>query len=420
MVAATTENITLSGAQTIDGVSVVAGDRVLVKNQTDASENGIYVASATAWARSADADEDDEVTGGMFVFVEEGTMWADTGWVLATDGAITVDTTDLNFAQFSGAGAYEAGNGLTRSGTIFSADFEDTDGNINAVGTADAGTSTKVARADHVHAHGNQLGGTLHANASTSSAGFMSTTMWDKLDGIASGAEVNQNAWGVVDINTSETVLTAGEDADTLKFVEAQVINIVGSAGDTITIGISPGTNDQVLRTVGGVAQWANLPEASTTLLSLTDTPSDYTDDSGKVLRVNTGETAVEFADLEDILVAIRTTPSGNLTGSTHVSDVVAWVDEMADDYIPLGGTHTGLLVSATYVSDAMDVLDDLDLPPSSATAGSTLYYSSGWVESNIIFNDHANAEVGINTQTPNSTASCGWVVCCQDSYGYC
>ena len=102
---ATTSDITLSGTQTIDGVSVVEGDRVLVKNQTTASENGIYVCSSGTWSRSTDADTDDEVTAGMFTFVEEGTENADKGFVLTTDNPITVGTTNLTFSQFSSAGS---------------------------------------------------------------------------------------------------------------------------------------------------------------------------------------------------------------------------------------------------------------------------------------------------------------------------
>lgn len=114
--AATTANITLSGTQTIDGVAVIAGDRVLVKNQTTASENGIYVVAAGAWTRSADADTSSEVTPGMFTFVEEGTTNADSGWVLTTNGPITLGTTALSFTQFSGAGQIDAGAGLSKTG----------------------------------------------------------------------------------------------------------------------------------------------------------------------------------------------------------------------------------------------------------------------------------------------------------------
>jgi len=124
--AATTANITLSGEQTIDGVSVVAGNRVLVKNQSTASENGIYVAAAGAWARATDFDSDAEVTPGAFAFVEEGTTNGDAGFVLTTNAPITVGSTSLTFAQFSGAGTILAGDGLTKDGST-----------INAVGTAD-------------------------------------------------------------------------------------------------------------------------------------------------------------------------------------------------------------------------------------------------------------------------------------------
>jgi hypothetical protein len=123
--AATTGNITLSGTQTVDGVSLIATDRVLVKSQSTASQNGIWVVAAGAWSRATDADSDAEVTSGLFTFVEEGTDNGNSGFVLTTDNPITVGTTGLTFAQFSGAGQITAGNGLTKSGNT-----------IDAVGTA--------------------------------------------------------------------------------------------------------------------------------------------------------------------------------------------------------------------------------------------------------------------------------------------
>ena len=114
--AATTANITLSNTQTVDGVALAVGDRVLVKDQTTGSQNGIYVVASGAWSRSADANTSAEVNPGMFVFVEQGTVNADSGWVLTTDAPITLDTTALVFAQFSGAGQITAGSGLTKTG----------------------------------------------------------------------------------------------------------------------------------------------------------------------------------------------------------------------------------------------------------------------------------------------------------------
>jgi hypothetical protein len=119
VVAGTTANITLSGAQTIDGVSIVAGNRVLVKAQTNAAENGIYVASNTSWSRSADANTWDELVS-AYTFVEQGSTYADTGWVCTVNAGGTLGTTPVTWSQFSGAGTYQAGTGLTLTGNTFS------------------------------------------------------------------------------------------------------------------------------------------------------------------------------------------------------------------------------------------------------------------------------------------------------------
>lgn len=107
--AATTANVDLASAledgDTLDGVTLATGDRVLVKNQTDAEDNGIYVVQATGAAvRATDFDSSGEVTPNAFTFIEEGTANADSGWVLTTDAPITLGTTELTFVQFSGAG----------------------------------------------------------------------------------------------------------------------------------------------------------------------------------------------------------------------------------------------------------------------------------------------------------------------------
>ena len=121
--AATTANISLSGQQTIDSVSVLAGDRVLVKNQTDSSKNGIWVVDSQSWYRSQDADTDNKVTAGLFTFVEQGTQNSGNGFVLTTSNPIVLDVTDLTFSQFSGGGTLLVGSGLTKTGNTISAVF---------------------------------------------------------------------------------------------------------------------------------------------------------------------------------------------------------------------------------------------------------------------------------------------------------
>ncbi|KDD65578.1 tail protein [Pseudomonas mandelii PD30] len=98
---ATTANIALAGLQVIDGVSVPAGARVLVKNQTVAKDNGIWIAAAPVWTRAPDADTNAEVTSALLVSVEQGATQADTRWQLVTDGVIVLGTTALTFQNIT-------------------------------------------------------------------------------------------------------------------------------------------------------------------------------------------------------------------------------------------------------------------------------------------------------------------------------
>jgi hypothetical protein len=130
--AATTANITLSGTQTIDGVSVLADDRVLVKNQSTGTENGIYVCAGGSWSRASDfaAGEDE---AGAFTFVEQGTVNAESGFVCTNNkGSGVVGTHALVFSQFSGAGQITAGNGLAKSGNTLSVNVDDSSIEINS------------------------------------------------------------------------------------------------------------------------------------------------------------------------------------------------------------------------------------------------------------------------------------------------
>ena len=110
----------LSGALTIDGVQSVAGDRVLVSGQ--GSSNGIYIVASGSWSRATDLNANDSCSANMFFFVEEGTSYADTGWVCTTNENVTL--ANLAFAQFSGAGQITAGDGLNKSGDTLSVDLK--------------------------------------------------------------------------------------------------------------------------------------------------------------------------------------------------------------------------------------------------------------------------------------------------------
>ena len=137
VVAASTQNGTLSSAytngDTLDGVTLATNDRILLKDQSTGSENGIYtVNSSGAPTRATDFDADSEVTSGAFTFVTEGTVNGDSGFVLTTNDDITVGTTAMTWAQFSGAGQITAGAGLAKSGNTLSVGVDDSSIEINS------------------------------------------------------------------------------------------------------------------------------------------------------------------------------------------------------------------------------------------------------------------------------------------------
>jgi len=218
-----------AAASTIDGITLVAGDRILIKNQAAGSENGIYdVQASGAPVRSADADNlpGSEVTTGMFTFAEEGTLNANTGWVLTTSGVITLNTTALAFSQFSGAGAYTntggAGITATQTGTDF-AIVADVDGatirNIGGTGAQLAvagGANNQIlvgnTGADASWTYQNSLRGTTDGSIGVTSidtpsaVNFLTVTPT-----ITAGADVTLAATGAdPDISLSLTPKGAG------------------------------------------------------------------------------------------------------------------------------------------------------------------------------------------------------------------
>ena len=241
---ATTAAINLSSdleaGDVVDGVTLVAGDRVLVKNQGTASENGIYVAvasSAGAASRATDADSNTEVTAGMFTFVEEGTVNADSGFVLTTDGPITLGSTSLVFVQFSGAGQITAGDGLTKSGNT-----------INAVGTADRIT---------VNADSVDIASTYVGQSTITTLGTITTGVWNGTDvavaGGGTGASDAANARTNLGITTTVGAVTTS--ASTLARVASQACAASASGTSSTVVTHNFNTLDvsvQVVEVAGG------------------------------------------------------------------------------------------------------------------------------------------------------------------------
>lgn len=253
-VASTANIATLSGLLTVDGVTVVAGDRVLVKDQTTASQNGIYVAAAGAWARSTDADINAEVTAGLYTFVTEGTTNADSGWVLTSNDPIIVGTTALPFVQFTGAGQVTAGAGLTKTGNTL--DVVGTAGrivaNADSIDLATAGTAGTYATVT-TDAYGRVTSGSSTQSTGTGGTGLTAIGTANQVLGVNAGAtalEYKTLAAGAnITITPTAGVLTiaatggSGTPGGATTNVQ---FNNAGAFGGTSNFNYVAGTNPQV------------------------------------------------------------------------------------------------------------------------------------------------------------------------------
>ena len=233
--AATTANVTLASdlenGDTLDGITLATGDRVLVKNQSTGSENGIYVVKASgAPDRSTDADTGAELTASFAVFVEEGTVNADSGYVLTTDGAITVGTTTLTFTQFTGLGQVVAGDGLSKTGNTLNVtagtgisitgDAVTNEGVLSITGTANQISATASTGA--ITLSGPQ---DLHSGATPSFSGVTvgSVTLTDALIGTAlataSTSATTIDTWSVATYSSAKYIvqMKKGNDIEVIE-----------------------------------------------------------------------------------------------------------------------------------------------------------------------------------------------------------
>ena len=214
----------LQTGDVIDGVTLAAGDRVLVKNQVSGSENGIYVAVASGTAlRSSDANgtiDTGELKPGTFAFVEEGTVNSDKGFVVSTNGTITIDSTAIAWTQFSGAGSFEAGDGLSQSGNTI---------NVNV-------TSNRTAiTADAIDISANYVGQT-----SITTLGTITTGVWNGTDvAVADGGTNSSTSSGARTNLAADGTQGAGVSVPVLARVVTKVIGDGSATGIAIQHGFA-------------------------------------------------------------------------------------------------------------------------------------------------------------------------------------
>lgn len=298
--------VSITSASGIDGTTVSTNDRILVKNcpavagagvttNTNAANNGIYRVTGVASnvisvVRAADADSSAEVTAGMFTFVTEGSTQADSGYVLITNDPITLDSTALEFVQFSGAGQITAGNGLTKTGNT-----------INAVGTANRITVT----ADAIDIASTYVGQNTITTVGTIATGtWQGTQITDTYLAGISGSKVTGNISG----NAANVTGTVG------------VGN--GGTGATSLTGVVIGNAASAMTAVTGTAN--------------------------QVLRRNGANTAFEFATLDASTVGALSN-STTSTQNGYFGDIYLYDDSTPSHYLQI--TNSANLTAATTLS---------------------------------------------------------------------
>jgi hypothetical protein len=260
VVCATTANITLSGLQAIDGYTTLANDRVLVKNQTTASQNGIYVAATGAWVRATDNDSWAEMVS-AYCWVEQGGQ-SDSGWVCTADPGGTINTTAVTWVQFTGAYQITAGAGLTKAGNTISALVDNA-----SIDTAGAGSSLEIKAGGvtaAMHANGSVVlssavvTGTLPlANGGTS----QTTAKAARETGLVAAGYYNNNATHGAGATITITQATHGLRSsrgiqvqvqdNTSGNVEIPDITVAANGDVTITYGTAVAANSKLVTLVG-------------------------------------------------------------------------------------------------------------------------------------------------------------------------
>lgn len=280
---ATTGNITLSGLGTqANGdwpSTLTAGDRILVKNQTNQAQNGIYAAASSSWTRTADMNDWAEVPG-AFTFIEAGTSLLNTGWVTTAASTGTIGVTNMPWTQFSGAGTYSAGTGLSLIGTTFSiantgvtaasygSASQTLTATVNAQGQLSALAATNIAIAASQITSGTIDTARISGNYSgiTGVGTLVNLTVTNTISGSINGNAATATTAGSATTATTATNLAGGATG-----------SVPYQTGAGATGFLSVGSNGQVLTLAGGVPTWATPTVGTVTSVSGTGTVSGIT-----------------------------------------------------------------------------------------------------------------------------------------------
>lgn len=374
---ATTANITLSGLQTIDGYTTVAGDRVLVMSESATATNGIYVAATGAWTRSTDADTWSELVS-AFTFVENGSKYAWTGWVCSIEDGGTLGTTAITWTQFAGGGAITQGTGIIISGNEVSLAPSGVTGGtytkltVDAYGRATAGASLTASDIPSLSTS-ILTSGTL--SVARGGTGVVTLTGLVKGNGTAAFSAAVAGTDYVIPSGS-----ITGNAATATKLATARTINGVsfdGSSNITIT-SVAP-----YALTIGNGLVGGSYTGSAAVTVSLA-TPSSIGNGSTNSVTASTHTHALSLvaSDIPNLSTAILTsgtlpvarggTGATTLTGLVKGSGTSAFVAATAGlDYVIPSGSITGNAGSAAKWSTARTFTLSGDVTGSASVDGS-------------------------------------------------
>ncbi len=380
--------LTISGSTltAIDGITLSTDDRILIKDESTGANNGIYVyTSSTVLTRADDFNTPTEMAGGDFTFVQQGTVYNDTGWVM-TDPVTTVGTSDVNFVQFSGAGSFTAGAGLTLTGTEFSVNVDglttDIQGGNVVVKTSAQLTTPNIGEATgtSLTATGNVAGGNLTTTGVVSATGNVvggNLTTAGVVSATGNVVGGNLTTSGVVsatgnvaggNLTTGGAIEATGNidstggifNGDGFGLSNIPAANITGlslssisngtsnvdiAASDgNITMGVN-GTGDVVVVSDGGIEVTGTADVSSTvTAPAFTANTGLFTGDGGGLSNIAGGNVTGEVA----FAATANAVAGGNVSGQVANALVSGTVYTAAQPNITSVGTLTSVEVSGT------------------------------------------------------------------------